>query len=211
MEISIDIRKLGKKYENRWIFHDVNCTFSRDSRTAILGSNGSGKSTLLLSIAGYLIPNKGELIWSLDGKQIEEDSIYKYLSFAAPYIELPGDLTVSEILEHQGIFKPFIGGMTWEDALDKINLKAFPCRQIKNLSSGMRQRLKLGLAILADCPVLMLDEPCSNLDANAVEWYSEMISVYAEKKIIFVCSNEQKQEFSFCNDTLMIEKFKSVK
>lgn len=75
----------------------------------------------------------------------------------------------------------------------------------------MRQRVKLGLAILADCPVLLLDEPCSNLDTNAITWYQNMINEFAKHKTVIVCSNAVKEEYLFCTNRIEIESHKPIK
>ena len=72
----------------------------------------------------------------------------------------------------------------------------------------MKQRAKLALAVLADCELLLLDEPASNLDKNATEWYKQIISQYASHKTIIVCSNSVKEEFSFCTKELNVGDYK---
>jgi ABC-type multidrug transport system ATPase subunit len=72
----------------------------------------------------------------------------------------------------------------------------------------MRQRLKLTLAILADAPVLFLDEPTTNLDATVIDWYKNMIATYAMHKTIVVCSNSIKEEYAFCERIITMEDFK---
>ena len=72
----------------------------------------------------------------------------------------------------------------------------------------MKQRVRLTLAILADCPLLLLDEPVSNLDKAAIEWYKNLINTYALHKTIVVCSNSIKEEHSFCNKELDMADYK---
>lgn len=211
MPISIHINNLGKKFVNEWIFKDLNLNISPAEKLVILGANGSGKSTLLQSIASFLIPTKGEVVWKNDNQVIEDDTIYKHLSMASPYMELIEDFTLTETINHQKQFKPFINNLSAEDVIKRMQLEHTADKYIKNYSSGMRQRVKLGLAILADCPVLLLDEPCSNLDANAIVWYQNMITEFALQKTILVCSNTVKEEYTFCTDKIEIEKFKVQK
>ena len=211
MPISIHINNLGKKFVNEWIFKDVNLNISPAEKLVILGANGSGKSTLLQSIASFLIPTKGGVVWKNDNQVLEDDTIYKYLSMASPYMELIEDFTLTETINHQKQFKPFVNKLTAEDIIKRMQLEHAADKYIKNYSSGMRQRVKLGLAILADCPVLLLDEPCSNLDANAITWYQNMITEFALQKTILVCSNTVKEEYTFCTDKIEIEKFKVQK
>ena len=211
MPISIHINNLGKKFVNEWIFKDVSLTITPAEKLVILGANGSGKSTLLQSIASFLIPTKGEVVWKNENLVIEDDTIYKHLSMASPYMELIEDFTLTETINHQKQFKPFINNLSAEEIIKRIQLGHAADKYIKNYSSGMRQRVKLGLAILADCPVLLLDEPCSNLDANAITWYQNMITEFAQHKTILVCSNTVKEEYTFCSDKIEIEKFKVQK
>jgi ABC-type multidrug transport system ATPase subunit len=75
----------------------------------------------------------------------------------------------------------------------------------------MKQRLKLTLAILADAPVLLLDEPTSNLDIQVIQWYQTMIQNYAQDKTIMVCSNSIKEEYHFCSKTILMEDYKPIK
>ncbi|HXU26035.1 MAG TPA: ATP-binding cassette domain-containing protein [Bacteroidia bacterium] len=208
MPISIHINNLGKKFVNEWIFKDVNLNITPTEKLVILGSNGSGKSTLLQSIASFLIPTKGEVVWKNDNEVIEDDTIYKHLSMASPYMELIEDFTLIETINHQKQFKPFVNNLPTEEIIKRMQLEHAADKYIKNYSSGMRQRVKLGLAIMADCPVLLLDEPCSNLDANAIAWYQNIITEFALQKTILVCSNTVKEEYTFCTDKIEIENFK---
>jgi len=226
VQISIHINNLGKKFVNEWIFKGVTRIISPGEKLVILGSNGSGKSTLLQSISSFLIPTKGEVVWRKEShaelnsasdrfrnefgmtEKIEDDAIYKHLSMASPYMELIEDLTLSEIIEHQKQFKPFVNNLSAKEIITLMQLEHAAEKYLKNYSSGMKQRVKLGLAILADCPVLLLDEPCSNLDTNAIAWYQNMIRDFASNKTILVCSNTVKEEYLFCTHKIEIEEFK---
>ena len=208
MQISIHINELGKKFINEWIFKGVTLTISPGEKLVVLGSNGSGKSTLLQSISSFLIPTKGEVVWKNESQIMEDDVIYKHLSIASPYMELIEDFTLTEIIDHQKQFKPFINNLSTKEIITLMQLEHAAEKYIKNYSSGMKQRVKLGLAILADCTVLLLDEPCSNLDANAIAWYQNMIKDFAQHKTILVCSNTVKEEYLFCTNKIEIENFK---
>lgn len=208
MQISIHINNLGKKFVNEWIFKNVTLTISPGEKLVILGANGSGKSTLLQSIASFLIPTKGEVIWKNENQVIADDTVYKLLSIASPYMELIEDFTLTEIIDHQKQFKPFLNKFSTQEIIVLMQLEHAANKYVKHYSSGMKQRVKLGLAILADCPVLLLDEPCSNLDAKAIAWYQNMIIQFAQHKIILVCSNTVKEEYAFCSETIEIENYK---
>jgi ABC-type multidrug transport system ATPase subunit len=77
---------------------------------------------------------------------------------------------------------------------------------VKNFSSGMKQRLKLTLAIMSDTPLLLLDEPLSNLDENGATWYQQMVRDFAGDRTIVVCSNMNEKEIGFCHEKIFLEK-----
>jgi ABC-type multidrug transport system ATPase subunit len=211
VSVSIHINNLGKKFVHEWIFKNISLDILPAEKLVVLGANGSGKSTLLQSLASFLIPTQGEVTWKKENQIIPDDAIYKYLSMASPYMELIEDFTLTETIEHQKIFKPFLHSFSAKEIIALMQLEHATDKYIKNYSSGMRQRVKLGLAILADCPVLLLDEPCSNLDAKAIQWYQKMIQEFAAHKTVLVCSNAVKEEYLFCTDRIEIENYKLKK
>jgi ABC-type multidrug transport system ATPase subunit len=206
--LCIKLTEAGKKFGREWIFRKVSLEIQMGQKIAILGLNGSGKSTLLQALTGYLTLNEGELTYSINHKQIEEGSQYLYSSLASPYLELIEDFTLQEQIEHAGIYKTFLTGLTNQDIVQLTGLDAHKEKYIKLFSSGMKQRLKLALAILANTPILFLDEPTTNLDATVIDWYKNMIAKYAMHKTIVVCSNSIKDEYSFCGKIITMEDFK---
>lgn len=206
--VTIELNAISKKFNREWIFKDVSLQSEPKSKWVILGGNGSGKSTLLQIIAGFLIPDKGELTYSCEGAKINADEIHSYISFASPYIQLTEEYTLRELINHTRLFKPFLGNYNNNEIIDLLELQRAANKPIKHYSSGMKQRTKLGLAILADAPVLCLDEPLSNLDVNGINWFNSLIAKYAKDKTIIVCSNAIQEEYSFCDQELIISNYK---
>lgn len=206
--ISIELKSISKKFNREWIFKEVNMQLTPGSKTVILGGNGSGKSTLLQIIAGYLIPEKGELIYASNNQAIKIEDVNDHISFASPYIELTESFTLPELIDHVRHFKPFTSNLVTTELVALMELSHALKKPIKHFSSGMKQRVKLGMAILSDTSVLFLDEPLSNLDSNGVSWYKKMIDTYAKEKTIVVCSNAIKDEFGFCEKELNIADYK---
>jgi ABC-type multidrug transport system ATPase subunit len=206
--IDIKLSSAGKKFGREWIFRKVNLDIAAGQKIAILGLNGSGKSTLLQALTGYLTLNEGELIYSINQTKIEDEQQCTHISLASPYLELVEDFTLQEQIEHANIYKPFLNHLTISQVVELSGLAAHKDKFIKLFSSGMRQRLKLTLAILADAPILFLDEPTTNLDATVIDWYKNMIAKYAMHKTIVVCSNSIKDEYSFCDRIITMEDFK---
>ncbi len=207
--LHISLTNISKRFLAEWIFRDVNLEISSGEKIVILGPNGSGKSTLLQAVSSYQIATKGKLVYKENDKILEEENIFERMTITAPYLELIEDYSLRESIEHQAIFKPFLPGLNTEKIIEISGLgKKNADKPIRLYSSGMKQRAKLTLAVLADCPLLLLDEPCSNFDRNAVNWYDQLIADYAMHKTIIVCSNNVREEFSFCTRELNIENYK---
>jgi ABC-type multidrug transport system ATPase subunit len=202
--MQIRVENLGKKFNRDWIFRNLTATFSTDTSYAITGANGSGKSTLLQTLAGILPPTEGKLHLVQNQKLIAPDEIFRYLGIAAPYQELIEEFTLSETVDFHTRFKPFRKGITAKKFIELIYLTKALHKPVKNFSSGMKQRLKLGLAFYSETPILLLDEPTSNLDKTGVDWYKQQIAAALPNRIVIVCSN-QPYEYEFCKNILHIE------
>jgi len=208
--VSIQLNDLSKKFNREWIFKGLSLELKPGSKLVILGSNGSGKSTLLQIISGYLIPDKGEVLYSKSNESVKIEDVNDLISFASPYLQLTEEFTLTELLHHMRSFKPFISNLEVNDLIALLELTSAANKPIKHFSSGMKQRSKLGIAILADAPVLFLDEPLSNLDAQSIAWYGNMIKEHAMTKTIVVCSNAVKEEYAFCDSELNILNYKPI-
>lgn len=206
--LSISLKGISKRFLSEWIFRNVDLDIAPAEKLVLLGPNGSGKSTLMQVISNYQTFTRGEITYRENGKTLDQEKMYERISVAAPYMELIEDFTLRESIEHQRAFKPFLSGFTTERVIEISGLKLSADKQIRFYSSGMKQRAKLTLAVLADCPLLFLDEPCSNFDVNAVQWYNDLIRNYAMHKTIVVCSNNVREEFSFCDKQVNIQDFK---
>ncbi len=206
--INITLTNAGKKFGKEWIFRHVTLNVKQGEKVVILGLNGSGKSTLLQVLTGFLSLNEGNLNYEHNSKTIDLEELYCYQSLASPYLELIEDFTLQELIEHAVVYKPFLNQLTTAEIIKLSGLSAHKDKFIKLFSSGMKQRLKLTLAILADMPILFLDEPTTNLDATVINWYQKLISDYASEKTIIVCSNSIKEEYTFCERIIIMEDFK---
>ena len=201
--MQISLEQACKRFNKEWIFKNLNFQFEVGKHYALVGNNGSGKSTLLQIIAGYSGLTKGSISWS----PFDAINIYEQISFAAPYLELVEEFTATEQFEFQAQFKPIQKDLSAEKILELIGLKNAAHKQIRYYSSGMKQRLKLALAIFSDCPILLLDEPCSNLDKEGYGLYDTLIKEYAMHKLIIVGSNDPA-EYHFCKEQVNLMDYK---
>jgi ABC-type multidrug transport system ATPase subunit len=205
--LQIIAQNLGKKFRNEWIFRNLNYKFQSGEAYTFVGANGSGKSTLLQVLSGFVPHSEGFISYEINEKSLAIDNFYKHLVVAAPYLELIEDFTLTEIIEFHVKFKPFKNNLSTTDFIDFIELPKAQNKEVKFFSSGMKQRVKLGLAFWSDCKILMLDEPTSNLDANATDWYLRNVQTYSQNRLLLLCSN-QPSEYEFCQNILNIQDYK---
>ncbi|AFK04107.1 ABC transporter related protein [Emticicia oligotrophica DSM 17448] len=205
--MTIELENLGKKFRKEWIFRNVNLRFDTGKSYTFVGPNGSGKSTLLQVLIGVMPHSEGKVSYTLNGVEVSLDDIYKKIVIAAPYLELVEEFTLLESIEFHQKFKPFKDNITSHQLLDYLQLTPHKDKAIKNFSSGMKQRLKLGLAFYSEAPIILLDEPTSNLDAQGSAWYLEQIEKHTENRLLIICSN-QPNEYTFCNNIVDIRDYK---
>lgn len=207
--MQITLQNAGKRFNRDWIFRGVNTTFYSGQAYAITGNNGSGKSTLLLCISGASEPSEGKCLWQKTEatEPIAEEQIHQELSIAAPYLELVEEMTATEFLRFHQSFKPLIATSSIQQILEQVQLSAAANKQIRNYSSGMKQRIKLAQAIFSDVPVLLLDEPCTNMDSSGFELYKSLMDQYTRNRLVIVSSNDP-QEYGFCKKIMDIRDYK---
>ena len=206
--MQIQVSAASKRFNKEWIFSNLNFSFVTGQHYALIGKNGSGKSTLLQVIAGYIGLTKGQVNWvDNEGQSIDSSKIYQHISIAAPYLELVEEFTALEQIAFHQQFKPIQTNLMPIVLLEKIGLSKAADKQIRNFSSGMKQRLKLALAIFDQAPILLLDEPCSNLDQEGIQTYHQLMQAYAMHKLIIVASNDPL-EYQFCGQQLSLSNFK---
>lgn len=210
MNFSITLQNIGRRFNREWIFRGIDYSFETGKSYAILGPNGSGKSTLFQVLNGSLAPSIGALNYSVDDTAIEIEDIYKHLSIAAPYLELIEEFTLAEVIDFHYKFKSYSTGMNRESLIALLGMEENKNKPVRYFSSGMKQRLKLALAFCSDTPMLMLDEPTSNLDTQGVDWYLNLVEKFALNRLTIICSNQQ-QEYSFCDEQLSISDYKQTK
>ena len=205
--LTISCEKIGKKYRKEWIFRHVDLTLTAGTSYTFVGPNGSGKSTLLQLLAGNLPATEGELIYAQTNKIVEADDWFRQVSIAAPYLELVEELTLDELLTFHQTFKPFKAGFTIEEVAERLLPTHARHKEIKYFSSGMKQRVKLGLAFFSESPVVVLDEPTSNLDRQGMNWYQEEVRRLAVNQLLLIGSN-QPDEYEFCPNVLDVMQWK---
>lgn len=206
MRIQLD--NAGKRYNRDWIFRNFSYHFTLGDHYAITGPNGSGKSTLLQILAGAISLNEGLCKHYFKDKIVESEKVYSYTSVCAPYMELIEELTLVEFFQFHQSFKPLINQASVDFISSEIQLYDARNKKIGEYSSGMKQRAKLAQCIFSDTPLVLLDEPCTNLDEAGASLYRLLIDKYCRDRLVIVSSND-KREYEFCNEILDITNYKT--
>lgn len=219
--MKVSLTDAGKRFNRDWIFRHFNYSFEAGQSYAITGPNGSGKSTLLQVISGGMMINEGKIEYNLNGGrwpnkssnvkpvkgQLTADNIYNQVSICAPYLEVVEEMTLTEFLDFHHGFKPFLPGITTDSIISAIGLEKSAKKQIRYYSSGMKQRVKLAQCIFSDSAIVLLDEPCTNLDTQGIELYHRLIIDYCKDRLVVVSSNDEV-EYKFCEERLNIMDWK---
>ena len=205
--LTLDVNQLGKRYNREWIFKNLTHTFQPGKTYAITGPNGSGKSTLMQVLWGQLPQSSGTITYSVGGKNIPVEDIFTHVVVAAPYMDLIEELTLEEQLHFHFKMRKPRPGYSIESILDNLYMTDSKDKQIANFSSGMKQRVKLGLAFFTDSKIIFLDEPGTNLDEQAFAWYIENLNKVAVDTLVFIASN-QKSEYPANAEVIAVSRFK---
>ena len=185
----IKFENVSKKFGAKKVIKNFSKSFKR-KKYAIVGDNGSGKSTLLQLISNLMTPSDGKIIYSLDDIKIDKELFIKKIIFSAPYQKLVEELTVKEFLIFHYKFRDYIKNPL--TILSEFGLENFKNTQIKNLSSGAEQKLKLLISFNTKADFILLDEPTTNLDRKGITIYTKTIKKYSKDKGIIIATNREK-------------------
>ncbi len=205
--MTLTAENLCKRFNREWIFRNFNYTL-QPGKYAITGPNGSGKSTLLQVLWGQLPSSSGAIRYQEEADMVPAEEIYKYLTIAAPYVDLIEELTLYELLRFHFSFKRVRGGKSLEELVNIFELAHARNKQVGHFSSGMKQRLKLGLALFSDVKLVFLDEPTTNLDKPAIAWYWKSFEQIPPETTVFVGSNHES-EFPAAATIISLSDYKS--
>ncbi len=208
LPVKIIVDQISKSFNDKVIFKNVSFTVNSHEPLAVIGKNGSGKSTLLKCLSGILLPDSGTVKFTENDIPSAPHITSTLTAFCAPYTELIEEFNVSEMLHfHTNFVKP-LSGFSLSDIITILDFSKHIHVPLKDFSSGMMQKLKIGLCILFSQPVLIFDEPCTNLDNSAVTLYKQLLKDYVYDRLLIIASNNHPDEIFNCTQTINIEAFK---
>ncbi|GIV17826.1 MAG: heme ABC exporter ATP-binding protein CcmA [Armatimonadota bacterium] len=190
----IELRRVNKVFDERVVLRDISATVNAPGAWTILGPNGSGKSTLLRIIAGLLTPTQGEVLYLHNGERLSAHQRRQAVGMVAPDIALYRPLTALENLR----FFAKARGLPVRDSdllwwLERVQLRSRAHDPVSAFSTGMVQRLKLLTALVHRPPVLLLDEPGSNLDETGMKFIRETVREQAQHGIVIIATNDSRE------------------
>jgi ABC-2 type transport system ATP-binding protein len=206
--LNISLHHIGKRFRSEWVFRDVDLNIQPRTHLGILGGNGSGKSTLLQILSGYAGASEGRIVWEEHDKRIHRDDVFKRVAICAPYMQVYEDFSLVENVDFFLRFRSLAHDMNADAFADRLGLHTHRHKPLRFFSSGMRQRVKLGLALFADVPVVLLDEPVSHLDKAGVAWFRACVEGISDK-IVCVASNSHADETASCTQFIDVGEFKN--
>lgn len=196
---------ISKSFNRRNILSDINFSLESGQSLAITGRNGSGKSTLLKIVSGVLTPTSGSLAYRHGGKILTPAEAFNLIGFISPYLALYDEFTAWENLD---LFRRIRGIRTPDERLSglltRVNLLARRDDPVRTYSSGMKQRLKYAFALLHEPPVLLIDEPASNLDADGIEIVYRIIEERKKTGILILATNDAG-ELRLCDGLINLD------
>ena len=205
MGFRIALDACGKSFLDHWVIRNRTLELNSGERVALLGPNGSGKSTLMLLICGYLQPTEGKVSFSLDGKLIPNERIGAHISMCLPNMETFEEFTLLQLIHLHTSMRSMLCSSKSDDIIDLLNFSSNEAkRQIRFFSNGMRQRLKLGLALLTESSAVLLDEPLTNMDVQGRDLYYHWLEEFLGSRLLLVASNRE-DEYQACTRLIHVQ------
>jgi ABC-2 type transport system ATP-binding protein len=209
----IRVENLCKRYGDRVAVDDVSFDVEPGEVIGFLGPNGAGKSTTLRMLTGYLAPNSGRIrIGDVDAIA-DSPRARRLIGYMPESVPLHRELRVSEYLRFRARLKGVPRRRVKQridEALQLANVADVRERLIGQLSKGYRSRVGLADALVADPPLLVLDEPTAGLDPNQIRQVRELIRGMAGRKTVLLSTHILPEVESTCGRVLIIDRGRLV-
>ncbi|GJM40010.1 MAG: ABC transporter [Ardenticatenaceae bacterium] len=206
----IKVTKLTKRFGKLTAVNDLSFTVEAGEAVAFWGANGAGKTTALRCLL-HLIPYQGQIaINQLDVAE-QGKAVRRLVGFVPQELNFHDDMSVADTLSFYARLKKIASDHDFSPLLARLDLQTHLTKRVGDLSGGLKQRLALALALLADPPILMLDEPTANLDIRAREDFLTLLMEFkrAGKTLIFT-SHRFEEITALADRVLLLEAGKLI-
>lgn len=209
----IEVRHVVKRYGDRVAVKDLSFEVARGEVVGFLGPNGAGKSTTLRMLTGFLEPSEGEIrVAGLDARK-DPTEVKRKVGYMPESVPLYLDMRVVEYLrfraELKGVPRAHIGKSV-DKALELANVGDVRTRIIGQLSKGYRQRVGLADALVADPPLLILDEPTAGLDPNQIRQVRDLVRALSREKTVLLSTHILPEVEAICGRVIIIDRGRMV-
>jgi len=203
--LSVILHEVGHAFGQNAVFSGISIEVKPGVECLISGANGSGKSTLGSIFACEISPEHGNIEWRTGNDVLTPERVLRATARVSPNTALHPDLSIEELIQFQGQFR---GWRSELDPLDWLGSGGLTGKTLKKrfgtLSSGMQQRVKLTLALAADTALVVLDEPCANLDEKGQVWYRQIRQAVVAETTVIVCSNDRSEDTLDPDQSIML-------
>ena len=207
----VRVKDLTKRFGTVTAVDNISFEVEAGQSVALWGENGAGKTTALRCLLG-VIPFDGEVHLSELSLARQGKVARRRMGFVPQEISFHDDLTVKEtLLFYARIKKTDIYSSQSGDLLDRLGLVSYLPKRVRDLSGGTKQRLALVIALLANPPILILDEPTANLDIQAREKFLSLLAeLKSEGKTLLFSSHRLEEVVALADRVLVLELGKLV-
>ena len=188
--MNVSFEHISKKYGAKYALKDFSATLT-NGVYGLLGTNGAGKTTLINAFMG-IIPAQGEIFIDDTNIRTMGADFLGNIGYLPQYPKFYKDFTVLEFLRYMCVLKDIpkdVGEQRITDLLETVNLTEASGKKVGALSGGMRQRLGIAQAMLSDPGILILDEPTAGLDPRERIRFRNLISKFAENRIVILATH----------------------
>ena len=210
---AIEVDHLVKSYAGMTAVADLSFTVARGEIIGFLGPNGAGKSTTMRILTGYLPANSGTVRICGHSVATEPDAVKRLIGYMPENNPLPEDMRVSEYLYFRGRLKEIPRrklGPRIDEVLELCDLKRVRHKIIGQLSKGYRQRVGIAEAILAEPPVIIMDEPTIGLDPHQILIVRDLIAGLRGRMTVIISSHILPEIEMTCDRVLIINRGRVV-
>lgn len=199
---------LWQTFNNRRVWGNIHLSVKNGEILGITGHNGAGKTTLLRVLAGLLTPSKGKVSCSFNNEPIANDDIVSFVGFVAPYLHLYEEFSPLELMRLLAEMRgESFSSEHAQNLLSQFQLHERANDVIRSFSSGMKQRCKYICALQHTPPLLIVDEPMTNLDEIGIRTVESALRAHQSNGGAILIATNDVRDLALCTSLLDVTEY----